>query len=170
MAFSSSVSSSPVNFTLPSSSSGSSIKKPIKAVSKPCFGCDCGDEMCDCCICTVMWWQCLSYYYWCLVVTWYDMLFLFFLIEAVGRGKPVLSRLMRRWYRCLLASQPVSSEQSRRGNVRILDLLWFISILWRLPWCFDTSFASLGSALYQPIGLLLHEPVLFLMSVDVIFA
>ncbi|GES63653.1 hypothetical protein ATEIFO6365_0007034000 [Aspergillus terreus] len=46
--------SSPVNFTLPSSSSGSSIKKPIKTVSKPCFGCDCGDEECDCCICTVI--------------------------------------------------------------------------------------------------------------------
>ncbi|KAJ5173490.1 uncharacterized protein N7500_001421 [Penicillium coprophilum] len=35
--------STPFNFTLPSSS-GSSIKKPIKSVSKPCFGCDCGDE------------------------------------------------------------------------------------------------------------------------------
>ncbi|PLB47717.1 hypothetical protein P170DRAFT_196040 [Aspergillus steynii IBT 23096] len=46
--------SSPVNFTLPSSASGSSIKKPIKSVQKPCFGCDCGDEECDCCICTVM--------------------------------------------------------------------------------------------------------------------
>ncbi|KAF9885258.1 hypothetical protein FE257_000618, partial [Aspergillus nanangensis] len=46
--------SSPVNFTLPSSGSGSSITKPIKGVQKPCFGCDCGDEECDCCICTVM--------------------------------------------------------------------------------------------------------------------
>ncbi|KAJ5519496.1 hypothetical protein N7453_001918 [Penicillium expansum] len=36
--------STPFDCTLPSSSSGSSIKKPIKAVSKPCFGCDCGDE------------------------------------------------------------------------------------------------------------------------------
>ncbi|KAJ5822395.1 hypothetical protein N7447_004735 [Penicillium robsamsonii] len=34
--------STPFDFTLPSS--GSSIKKPIKSVSKPCFGCDCGDE------------------------------------------------------------------------------------------------------------------------------
>ncbi|KAJ5123833.1 uncharacterized protein N7515_007658 [Penicillium bovifimosum] len=34
----------PFNGTLPSSGSGSSIKKPIKPVSKPCFGCDCGDE------------------------------------------------------------------------------------------------------------------------------
>ncbi|OQE13787.1 hypothetical protein PENFLA_c043G09707 [Penicillium flavigenum] len=33
----------PFDCTLPSSS-GSSIKKPIKSVSKPCFGCDCGDE------------------------------------------------------------------------------------------------------------------------------
>ncbi|GAT22464.1 similar to An15g04110 [Aspergillus luchuensis] len=48
--------SSAVNFTLPSSSSGSSIKRPIKTVSKPCFGCDCGDEECDCCVCTVMWY------------------------------------------------------------------------------------------------------------------
>ncbi|KGO48953.1 hypothetical protein PEX1_013740 [Penicillium expansum] len=46
--------STPFDCTLPSSSSGSSIKKPIKAVSKPCFGCDCGDEECDCCICIVM--------------------------------------------------------------------------------------------------------------------
>jgi hypothetical protein len=46
--------STPINWTLPSNSSGSSIKKPIKTVSKPCFGCDCGDEECDCCICTVM--------------------------------------------------------------------------------------------------------------------
>ncbi|KGO73955.1 hypothetical protein PITC_017110 [Penicillium italicum] len=46
--------STPFDYTLPSSSSGSSIKKPIKAVSKPCFGCDCGDEECDCCICAVM--------------------------------------------------------------------------------------------------------------------
>jgi len=38
----------------PPSSAGSSIKKPIKTVQKPCFGCDCGDEECDCCICTVM--------------------------------------------------------------------------------------------------------------------
>lgn len=47
----------PINWVLPSTSSGSSggsIKKPIKTVSKPCFGCDCGDEECDCCICTVM--------------------------------------------------------------------------------------------------------------------
>ncbi|EAL88851.1 uncharacterized protein AFUA_6G10000 [Aspergillus fumigatus Af293] len=36
--------SSPINWTLPSSASGSSIKRPIKTVSKPCFGCDCGDE------------------------------------------------------------------------------------------------------------------------------
>ncbi|KAJ5200918.1 hypothetical protein N7449_005721 [Penicillium cf. viridicatum] len=36
--------STPFDCTLPSSSSGSSIKKPIKSVSKPCFGCDCGDE------------------------------------------------------------------------------------------------------------------------------
>ncbi|KAJ5392991.1 hypothetical protein N7465_011965 [Penicillium sp. CMV-2018d] len=34
----------PFDCILPSSSSGSSIKKPIKSVSKPCFGCDCGDE------------------------------------------------------------------------------------------------------------------------------
>ncbi|OQD81585.1 hypothetical protein PENANT_c026G09190 [Penicillium antarcticum] len=34
----------PVNCTLPLSSSGSSITKPIKPISKPCFGCDCGDE------------------------------------------------------------------------------------------------------------------------------
>ncbi|KAL2830463.1 hypothetical protein BDW59DRAFT_140992 [Aspergillus cavernicola] len=48
--------STPQNFTLPSSgsSSGSSITKPIKTVSKPCFGCDCGDTECDFCICTVM--------------------------------------------------------------------------------------------------------------------
>ncbi|KAJ5505163.1 hypothetical protein N7463_008037 [Penicillium fimorum] len=45
--------STPFNCTLPSSP-GSSIKKPIKSVSKPCFGCDCGDEECDCCICTVI--------------------------------------------------------------------------------------------------------------------
>lgn len=47
----------PINWILPSTGSGSSggsIKKPIKTVSKPCFGCDCGDEECDCCICTVM--------------------------------------------------------------------------------------------------------------------
>lgn len=44
----------PFDCILPSSS-GSSVKKPIKSVSKPCFGCDCGDEECDCCICTVMW-------------------------------------------------------------------------------------------------------------------
>ncbi|CRL29202.1 unnamed protein product [Penicillium camemberti] len=46
--------STPFDCTLPSSSSGSSIKKPIKSVSRPCFGCDCGDEECDFCICTVM--------------------------------------------------------------------------------------------------------------------
>ncbi|KAB8068975.1 hypothetical protein BDV29DRAFT_195255 [Aspergillus leporis] len=46
--------SSSVNFILPSTGSGSPIKKPIKSVQKPCFGCDCGDEECDCCICTVM--------------------------------------------------------------------------------------------------------------------
>ncbi|KAL4957009.1 hypothetical protein BDW69DRAFT_157241 [Aspergillus filifer] len=47
---------SPVNFTLPSSGSsvGSTISKPIKTVSKPCFGCDCGDTECDVCFCTVM--------------------------------------------------------------------------------------------------------------------
>ncbi|KAJ5907357.1 hypothetical protein N7495_000039 [Penicillium taxi] len=39
-------SSAPVNFTLPTSGSGSSINKPIKTVSKPCFGCGCGDEDC----------------------------------------------------------------------------------------------------------------------------
>ncbi|CAG7923405.1 unnamed protein product [Penicillium olsonii] len=45
--------SAPVDCALPSSAS-SSITKPIKPVTKPCFGCDCGDEECDCCICTVM--------------------------------------------------------------------------------------------------------------------
>ncbi|KAJ5805324.1 hypothetical protein N7474_011211 [Penicillium riverlandense] len=34
----------PINWTLPSSDSGGSVKKPIKTVSKPCFGCDCGGE------------------------------------------------------------------------------------------------------------------------------
>lgn len=43
----------PVNHTLASSSSSiSSIVKP--SVTKPCFGCECGDEECDFCICTVM--------------------------------------------------------------------------------------------------------------------
>jgi len=47
--------STPVDAILPSSGSGSSIKKPVKGtVKKPCFGCDCGDEECDCCICVVM--------------------------------------------------------------------------------------------------------------------
>ncbi|KAL4869018.1 hypothetical protein BDV12DRAFT_168476 [Aspergillus spectabilis] len=52
----SSSTSTPVNCTLPSSasSSGSSVSKPITTVSKPCFGCDCGDTECDCCICTIM--------------------------------------------------------------------------------------------------------------------
>ncbi|KAJ5463880.1 hypothetical protein N7475_007015 [Penicillium sp. IBT 31633x] len=36
--------STPFDCTLPSTNSGGSIKKPIKSVSKPCFGCDCGDE------------------------------------------------------------------------------------------------------------------------------
>ncbi|KAL2217314.1 hypothetical protein M432DRAFT_640473 [Thermoascus aurantiacus ATCC 26904] len=37
--------STPVDAILPSSGSGSSIKKPVKGtVKKPCFGCDCGDE------------------------------------------------------------------------------------------------------------------------------
>lgn len=63
--------SNPLNWTLPSSGSGSSIKKPIKGVSKPCFGCDCGDEECDCCICTVMWGT--IYLSWIGSVLWYLM-------------------------------------------------------------------------------------------------
>ncbi|KAL2012447.1 hypothetical protein VTN00DRAFT_5165 [Thermoascus crustaceus] len=46
--------SEPVDAVLPSSSATSSIKKPIKGTTRPCFGCDCGDEECDCCICVVM--------------------------------------------------------------------------------------------------------------------
>ena len=44
----------PVNYTLPTSSdssAASSVKKPIKGATKPCFGCGCGDGDCDCFIC-----------------------------------------------------------------------------------------------------------------------
>ncbi|KMP01336.1 hypothetical protein CIHG_01625 [Coccidioides immitis H538.4] len=41
--------------TLPTSSgssASSTVSKPIKGATKPCFGCGCGDEECDCIICT----------------------------------------------------------------------------------------------------------------------
>ncbi|KKZ66013.1 hypothetical protein EMCG_08235 [[Emmonsia] crescens] len=46
-----------VNYTLPTSSgssASSTVSKPVKGATKPCFGCGCGGEECDCLICVVM--------------------------------------------------------------------------------------------------------------------
>ncbi|EDN09990.1 predicted protein [Histoplasma mississippiense (nom. inval.)] len=45
-----------VNHTLPTSASSatSTITKPVKGTTKPCFSCGCGDEDCDCFVCIVM--------------------------------------------------------------------------------------------------------------------